>query len=30
VLDCDAEDRGEPTPEAYPATAIEHYVPAPA
>jgi predicted RNase H-like HicB family nuclease len=28
VLDSEAEDRGEPTPAAYPA--IEHYVPAPA
>jgi len=28
VLDCDAEDRGEPAPSTYPA--IEHYVPAPA
>jgi hypothetical protein len=28
VLNCDAEERGEPTPTTYPA--IEQYVPAPA
>lgn len=28
VLDCEADERGEPAPATYPA--IEHYVPAPA